>query len=89
MSREVWRSPNEWVLMELESGALVLSVNCGTSVGFQTNHELSPNERWIYLDILASKIVNHPWAFATEGIEVPPIDFTSRGTAEVLIPPGR
>lgn len=82
--------------MELESDALVLSVNCGTSVGFQTNHELSPNERneymaagWIYLDILASKIVNHPWAFATEGIEVPPIDFTSRGTTEVLIPPGR
>jgi len=93
---ELWRSPNEWVLIELDDGQMVLCVNCGTSVGHQTNHVLSREEReehmiagWVYLDLLAAKVVNTPWAYESNVASVPMIDFTSRGAENVFIPPGR
>lgn len=96
MFKEIWRSPNEWVLIESSDNALILCVNSGTYVGYQTNHLLTFGEReqylnagWVYLDVLASKVVNNPWAFATDGITAPAIDFTSRGPEDVYIPPGR
>ena len=96
MASEIWRSPNEWVLVEASSGELILCVNCGAAVGHQANHVLSFEERdqylnagWVYLDVLAAKIVSRPWAYITEGAPAALIDFTSRGDGDVYIPPGR
>lgn len=82
---EQCRNSDRWVLLELEDGRWVLSVNCGTSVSHDTKHVLSPEERdeymiagRVYLDLLAERIANNPWAYRSELPELPPTDFSIR-----------
>ena len=93
---EVWRDPGLWVLFELEDGRLVLSVNCGTSVSYDTKHVLSAEEReeymvagWVYLGLLAEKVSRNPWAYRDELPDLPQTDFSIAEAEPKAIPTWR
>lgn len=82
------------MLFELDDHRFVLSVNCGTHSSFNTNHLLSPEERdqymvagWVYLDTLAERIANNPWAYESSGVEMPFTDFSIENNSTAQVPP--
>ncbi len=44
---------------------------------------------WAYLDALSDKIINHPWAYKSTEIELPPTDFSVERSSPAQIPPHR